>query len=89
MSEAVAPSRAMRRRANRNERSVARGIDVDSQILETTKTKELYQRTRPRETLCRNFARNFVSRDRSLRTPFRGGNRHGLPSYFIHLGHTI
>lgn len=64
MSEAVAPSRAMRSRANRRESSVARGIELDSPSLKSTDLVGLYHVERPRETLCRNFARNFVSRDR-------------------------
>src|SRR5208337_4548518 len=70
MSEAVAPSRAMRSRANRRESSVARGIELDSPSLKLTDLVGLYHVERPRETLCRNFARNFVSRDRA--SPSRG-----------------
>ena len=87
MSEAVAPSRAMRSRANRRESSVARGIELDSPSLKLTDLVGLYHVERPRETLCRNFARNFVSRDSSPPRPptdpdLRGagvGNHPGLP----------
>ena len=64
MSEAVAPSRAMRSRANRRESSVARGIELDSPSLKSTDLAGLYHVERLRETWCRNFARNLVSRDR-------------------------
>ena len=57
MSEAVAPSRAMRSRANRRESSVARGIGVDSQIREATDLAGLYQ--------VDPVARNFVSQFRA------------------------
>src|SRR5208337_2456510 len=68
MAEAVAPSRAMRSRANRRESSVARGIELDSPSLKSTDLAGLYHVERPRETWCRNFARNLVSRDRTTRT---------------------
>jgi hypothetical protein len=42
MSEAVAPSRTMRSTVNRNESSVARGIEVDSNNLEVVYLAELY-----------------------------------------------
>src|SRR5271166_603278 len=70
MSEAVAPSRAMRSRANRRESSVARGIELDSPSLKSTDLAGLYHVERPRETWCRNFARNLVSRDRLLPSLF-------------------
>src|SRR5271166_1218946 len=53
MSEAVAPSRAMRSRANRRESSVARGIELDSPSLKSTDLAGLYHVERPRETWCR------------------------------------
>src|SRR5271166_584414 len=71
MSEAVAPSRAMRSRANRRESSVARGIELDSPSLKSTDLAGLYHVERPRETWCRNFARNLVSRDRASLSQIR------------------
>ena len=61
MSEAVAPSRTMRSTVNRNESSVARGIEVDSNNLEVVYLAELYQVANGRETSCRYFARNIMS----------------------------
>jgi hypothetical protein len=62
----------MRSRANRKESSVARGIEIGSQSLKSTNLAKLYQVGRQRETWCRNFARNIVSRDRLLPSLFRG-----------------
>jgi hypothetical protein len=70
MSEAVAPSRAIRARANRRGRSVARGIEVNSPTMKPKDMVELYHADNVRETWCRNFARNIVSRDRA--SPSRG-----------------
>ncbi len=64
ISDAVAPSRTMRSTVSRNEISVARGIEVDSNNIEVVHLAGLYQVTNGRETSCRYFARNFVSRDR-------------------------
>jgi hypothetical protein len=53
----------MRSRTNRIEKSVARGIEVDPYSVKPTNLAKVYQVRRKRETLCRYFARNFVSRD--------------------------
>ena len=53
ISAAVAPSRTMRSRTNRIEKSVARGIEVDPYSVKPTNLAKVYQVRRKRETLCR------------------------------------
>jgi hypothetical protein len=65
MSDALAPSRVMRARANLKCNSVARAIAVNSQSLGDKSTWLNYTRRAAKHgTLCPNFQRIFVSRDR-------------------------
>ena len=56
MSEAVAPSRTLRSRANRRESSGARGIEVDSPKPTTSDMARTVPGDCQRETSCRDFA---------------------------------